>query len=86
VPAAGQQPDFVAIPNRSDGTKDGAALGIGARHEKVDGAGAEIEASRTTYIAIMTATRQNQTVSMTEPQIAGESGSSGRSGPVSISR
>jgi hypothetical protein len=42
-PAAGDEPDFVAVPDRSDGIEQGAALGVVLR-EQVQRADAEVEA------------------------------------------
>ena len=42
--AAGEQPDFVAVPDGADGGQRGAAIGLGADEKQVQHAYAEIEA------------------------------------------
>jgi hypothetical protein len=43
-PTPGQQPDFVAVPDRSDGLQNPAALRLGASNDQVNDSGAQVKA------------------------------------------
>src|SRR5207237_4355327 len=42
--SGGNQPDFVAIPNRSDGAKDHGTFGVTLGGNQIDNAGAQVKA------------------------------------------